>query len=60
MSFGELLFQLSPDAKKIVRGIEALNQKIINTEYAVIFNETCLKENLLPVYTNIYIYIYIK
>ena len=38
---------------------EKENKKIANTESSLVYNTTCLKENLLPTYTNIYIYIYI-
>ena len=52
-NFGEVLFHYSVEQKKILRKIENLNKKIINAENAVIFNSVCIKENLLPTYTNI-------
>ena len=30
-----------------------------NARVAILFNKTCLNENILPIFTNIYIYIYI-
>ena len=59
MSFGDIIFQHSSDNKKIVRNIERLNKKITNAKLSVLFNQTCISNNLLPSYTNIYIYIYI-
>ena len=40
-----------------IRTYEKLNKKLINAEHAVLFNETCINENLLPKYSDIYIYI---
>jgi hypothetical protein len=49
MSFGNLLFDLPPSARNLVRLIEKMNKKIINKKLALVFNQTCIK----------YIYIYI-
>ena len=54
-SFGCLINNLSPEIKSKVRNLEKINRKIINCSYAVKFNETCIKEDLLPNYTDIYI-----
>ena len=43
--------------KTLIRKTEKENEKIANTESSLVYNTTCLKENLLPTYTNIYIYI---
>ena len=59
MSFGDLLYNLPVDVKKNVRAIERIQTKIAKNLVAQQFNVTCLNENLLPKYTNIYIYIYI-
>ena len=59
MTFGELLNEHSEQGKKIVRQIESTERKIINAKLAVVFNQECIKNNLLPKFTNIYIYIYI-
>ena len=37
--------------KEEYRKIEKLKSKIINLKWSVIFNDTCLKENLWPNYT---------
>ena len=42
--------------KTLVRKTEKENKKIANTESSVVYNTTCLKENLLPTYIYIYIY----
>lgn len=57
MNFGSVLFNHNEDNKKIIRNIESLNKKIINAKLSVLFNKTCISNNLLPSYTNIYIYI---
>ena len=58
--YGELINILSNECKKLIRLRENIIKKIINAELSITFNETCIRENLLPAYTlNIYIYIYI-
>ena len=58
MDFGRLLFQVPQEHRKSVRKIENISKKLINANFAVIFNDICIRENLLPTFTNIYIYIY--
>ena len=48
---------LPPDTKSLIRSIDKANRKIVNTELSMVFNKTCIQENLLPACTNIYIYI---
>ena len=57
MPLGELLFNLTDDLKINVRKIEKLNRKLSKAQNAVIFNGHCLNEDILPRYTNIYIYV---
>ena len=60
MNIGNLIFTLPAWQKTLVRKTEKENKKIANTESSLVYNTTCLKENLLPTYTNIYIYIIIS
>jgi hypothetical protein len=53
MSIGTLIFDLPIQTKNIVRSIEKTNKKIVNKTNSLVFNETCLKEKILPTYTNI-------
>ena len=53
VNIGTILNNFSNDDKCLIRKIENLSKKEINARYAVIFNETCDKENLLPTYTNV-------
>ena len=57
MSFGDLIFQLDLQQRKCIRNVEKISKKLISDQFAVIFNDICIQENLLPKYTNIYIYI---
>ena len=59
MDLGSLVFNLPPDHKHSIRKIEKTTKKIVETELALVFNQVCLQENLLPTYTNIYIYTHI-
>ena len=44
---------------EVPRCIKNLKKKLVTLKLHLRFNEICLKENLLPIYTNlIYIYIY--
>ena len=51
--FGKLVFAHPPEARTLVRKIENISKKINNCDIAVVFNTMCIKENLLPKYTNI-------
>ena len=58
--YGELINVLPSECKKLIRLRESIIKKIINAELSITFNQTCIRENLLPAYTrNIYIYIYL-
>ena len=56
MTISELILTLLPDTKSLIRSIEKTNRKIINTQLSLVFNKTCIQENLLRAYTNIYIF----
>ena len=60
MNFGNFLYIQPDNIKKQVRNIENLVKKLAKARVAIVFNKTCLNENLLPTFTNIYIYIYIS
>ena len=51
--FGTIVSEYPREYKKIVRELESTTKKVINARYAVLFNETCIVNNLLPHYTNI-------
>ena len=51
---------MNSNAKAKFREVEKIEKKLVTLKLHLQFNEICLKENLLLVYTNlIYIYIYI-
>ena len=53
MDLGRLVFNLPLEYKTSIRKLEKTIKKIVDTESALVFNQTCLKENILPKYTNI-------
>ena len=55
MNIENLIFTLTAWQKTLVRKNEKENKKIANTESSLVYNTTCLKENLLQTYTNIII-----
>ena len=57
VSLGSLIFSLPADHRKSVRELEKISTKITKEKCSLLFNSTCLKEQILPKYTNIYIYI---
>jgi len=59
MNFTELIVNLSDYSRKTVNKIIKTQSKLSKCENAITFNGLCLKEDLLPKFTNIYIYIYI-
>ena len=59
MSLGEIIFQFPNNIKIIIRQVEKLERQQIKANMAIQFNRTCVNENILPQFTNIYMYIYI-
>ena len=55
LNLGQILFMLPMELKNKIRKLEKAHYVFINNKCGVIFNETCVKEGLLPKYTNIYI-----
>ena len=55
MNFGDFLYIQQDNIEKQVGNIENLEKKLANTRVSIVFNKTCLNENLLPTFTNIYI-----
>ena len=52
-NIGTILHEFSLDDRKTVRSLENLGKKQNNARYAVIFIETCIRENLLPNFTRL-------
>ena len=53
MPFKDFILSLTGEQKRLIRSLEHLYKKLIKANFAVIFNETCLNENKLPIYTNV-------
>ena len=56
MIFDKLIYPQPENIKKLIRKIENLEKKLANARSAILFNKTCLNENILSKFTNIYIY----
>ena len=55
-NIGTILSNFSSEGKRLIRSLESVAKKHINTRYAVIFNNFCIQENLLPKFTNFRLY----
>ena len=53
VNLGSLIFNLQPECRKSVRDLEKVSVKLIKQKCSLLFNSTCLKEDILPTYTNI-------
>ena len=53
MTLGEIIFQFPNNIKIIIRQLEKLERKHIKANMAILFNRTCINENILPQFTNI-------
>ena len=49
---GFLLHPLPSEQKSVVRKLEKVSLKLVKSECRVLFNSVCVRENLLPNYTN--------
>ena len=52
-NLGELIYPLPVQTRQEIRKLEKVFLKLQKTELNCAFNETCLKENILPKYTQI-------
>ena len=53
MNYGNLLFDVPPTLRDLIRNLEKENKKLIRAEWSQKFNISCLKENLLPKHTHV-------
>ena len=53
MSYVEKLRTLPHRIIQILRKMENIQRKMIKCKWSLVFNNTCIKENLLPTYTNL-------
>ena len=53
MSYGRLLHSVPDGLRTLVRNYENINKKLINIKWSLEFNSICLKEDMLPQYSNI-------
>ena len=53
MNYLEELFNLPNYIRTQIRKLENIKTKIIKCKWSLVFNDTCLKENILPNYTRI-------
>ena len=51
-TYGHILYQHDSDTRSIIRELEKIWKKVKRKELSVVFNETCIKERLLPKYTH--------
>jgi len=53
VTLGSLIHPLPPEQKKAIRDLEKVSMKLCKSECSVLFNSLCVKEKLLPNYSNI-------
>lgn len=56
MNIGPILYQLPNEKRKVIRKKEKLQKKVTKNKYAIVFNQTSLKEDIVPAYTHIKLY----
>ena len=56
INFARIIHTLPTEIKNIYRKIEKNENKLLKNKWSLIFNETCLNEEILPNYTIIYKY----
>ena len=52
IDLGALIHNLSPELKREVRDLEKVSMRRCKTECSMLFNSICVKECLLPNYSN--------
>ena len=56
-NFGKFIHQFQPETKKLIRKLERILIKLYRQNVSLLFNQTCLNEQLQPHYTYTHIYI---
>ena len=60
MSYVNLLNTVQPELRSLYREYETICKGIIKERWVITFNESCLREEMLPTFSKIYtVYIYI-
>ena len=54
LTFGQVLSFINPEDRNIIRKIEKLERKITFLKNGVYFCNTCLREGLLPNFTDLF------
>ena len=54
LTFGELLYPLNNDLKNKIRNFDKQKKQILSAKYGILFNQTCLNEELHHTYIYIY------
>lgn len=53
--YSKVIFKFqNENIKKYFRQLEITSKKLVTKELHLYFNENCVRDNLLPIYTNIY------
>ena len=58
-NYGQYINQFPPNTIKVIREFEWIQKKICRHKMSIMFNETCINEEMLPKYTYVYVYIYL-
>ena len=53
MDFGNLLYRVPVELRKLYRKLESTDKKIIRNKWSMTFNNVCLKENIMPTFSRI-------
>ena len=54
-NYGQYLNQFPPNTIKVIREFERIQKKICRHKMSIMFNEICIKEEMLPKYTYIFV-----
>ena len=59
-NYGQYINQFPQNTIKAIQEFERIQKKICRHKMSIMFNEICINEEMLPKYTYIYMYIYIR
>ena len=52
-NYGSLINQMDDKIKRMIRDYERISKSVINKKWSITYKKMCLKENLMPKYTDI-------
>ena len=59
INYGRFINQFPPDIIKSIWQLKRINKKLCRQKLSIMFNQICISEEMLPIYIDIYVCMYV-